>query len=145
MTAHHPKIEQVVPDGIEALIVFDEVCVFCNGFAKMVARFDAEDAFRFTSAQGPIGQALYNALEMPLDDFETNLVIINGEVSTKLSAFIAVAEKIGGIWRFAIVLRVLPKPIANWLYDRIARNRYRVFGKYDACPMPTEEMKRRLI
>ncbi|MEL6921331.1 MAG: DCC1-like thiol-disulfide oxidoreductase family protein [Pseudomonadota bacterium] len=145
MTIQPKTITTLMPDGVNALIVFDEVCVLCTGFARFITQFDRKQRLHFTSAQGPLGQALYDALGLPRDDFETNLVIIDGRVHTKMRAFIAAMETMGGIWRVAGVLRLLPNPVADWLYDRIARNRYRTFGKYDTCPVPSDAVKARLI
>lgn len=78
-----------------ALIVFDNVCVLCSGFVHWVAAHDRGRRFWFTSAQGPLGQALYNDLCLNPVRFETNLVMIDGVVYGKLEAFIEVATRLG--------------------------------------------------
>lgn len=130
---------------VTPLIVFDNVCVLCSGFVKWVIAHDTQRQFRFTSAQGPLGQALYRGLDLDPTDFETNLVVMENRVYGKLDAFIEVASRLGGIWRAATMLRALPRPTRDWLYDRIARNRYRIFGRRETCWLPAPEIADRVI
>jgi predicted DCC family thiol-disulfide oxidoreductase YuxK len=128
-----------------ALIVFDNVCVLCSGFVQWVMARDRGRLFWFTSAQGPIGQALYNDLGLDPVRFETNLVVIDGVAYGKLEAFVEVANRLGGIWRAAAALRILPAPLRDGLYDGIAQNRYRLFGKRETCWLPRPGMADRVI
>ena len=79
------------------------------------------------------------------NEFETNLVIVDDRLFVKLAAFTRVVEELGWPWKALTVLRLLPRPLANWLYDRIALNRYRLFGKYDSCMLPSPEMQARIV
>lgn len=127
------------------LIVFDDVCVLCAGFVQWVIARDPGGRFRFTSAQGPLGQALYRDLGLDPVRFETNLLVVNGVVYGKLRGLIEILTRLGGMWRIAAVLRVLPGPLGDWLYDRIALNRYRLFGKRETCWLPTPDLADRVI
>ena len=128
-----------------ALIVFDNVCVLCSGFVQWVMAHDRSRRFWFTPAQGPIGQALYRDLGLDPVRFETNLVVVDGIVYGKLEAFVKVAIQLGGVWRAAAVLRILPAPLRDWLYDAIAQNRYRLFGRRETCWLPRAGMADQVI
>jgi predicted DCC family thiol-disulfide oxidoreductase YuxK len=127
------------------LIVFDDVCVLCSGFVQWVIKRDPDRLFRFTSAQGPLGQALYRDLALDPVNFATNLVVVNGVAYGKLDAFIEVATRLGGIWSAAPALRLLPPPLRNWLYDRVARNRYLLFGRREICWLPSPDVADRVF
>lgn len=118
------------------LIVFDGECVFCSAFFRFMLRHDRAQQFHYATAQSPLGQALYTALNLPLVDFETNLVITNGEISQRLDAFAAAMAELSNPWRFARIARHLPKALKDAIYKPIARNRYRIFGRYDTCLVP---------
>lgn len=127
------------------LIVFDDVCVLCSGFVQWVMARDPHRLFRFTSAQGPLGQALYRHLGLDPVNFETNLVVIDGVAYGKLEAFIEVARRLGGPWRALPAVRILPAVLRNWMYDRIASNRYTLFGRRETCWLPSPDVADRVI
>lgn len=124
-------------DDTHGLIVYDGDCVLCSRFVRFVFENDRDAHFRFTSAQGPLGQALYRHYGLDTTDFETNLVIANGRLYEKLYAFAEVTRLLGRQWRLFSGLQALPRPIADWTYDRIAKNRYAVFGRRERCLMPS--------
>lgn len=127
------------------LIVFDGECVLCSGFFRFMLARDSAARFRFATAQGPIGQALYQALGLPTDEFETNLVIVDGVIYQKLDAFAAAMQALGGAWRIFGAVRVLPGWLKNPSYLIIARNRYRLFGRYDSCMIPDASLRARFL
>lgn len=127
------------------LIVFDGVCVLCSGFARFVVNHDPGGRFRLTTAQSPLGQALYRHFDLDPLDFETNLLIADGRASTKLDAFAGIMDRLGGRWRLAKLARITPRPIGNWLYDRIARNRYQLFGRTETCMVPPSDWAERVL
>ncbi|HEV7391523.1 MAG TPA: DCC1-like thiol-disulfide oxidoreductase family protein [Burkholderiales bacterium] len=127
------------------LIVFDGLCIFCSAFIKMVLRHDRREAFRFVLAQSALGQALYQHYRLDTRVFETNLVIVDGRVYTKLDAFVQVAKRLALPWRLLAVVQVLPRFFADRLYDVIARNRYRLFGRTDHCMVPPQHVQTRFL
>lgn len=127
------------------LIVFDGVCVLCSGFIQFMLRHDREARFSFAMAQAELGQALYAALGMPLDEFQTNLVIKEGWIYTDLDAFAAAMGALPWPWKVLGVARVLPQLIKVPLYRVVARNRYRIFGRYDACLVPADAVRARFL
>jgi predicted DCC family thiol-disulfide oxidoreductase YuxK len=137
------------------VIVFDGVCVLCSGFMRFVIRHDSAQRYRFVIAQSPLGEALYAATGLKsgvresggreTGDYDTNLVFRDGQLHQRLDAFIVVMGDMGWPWRAAILLRPLPQPIKDWLYDRIARNRYRMFGRTEMCLVPDATVKARFL
>ncbi|GJM03422.1 MAG: thiol-disulfide oxidoreductase [Rhodomicrobium sp.] len=139
------SIENTGWNGQRPLIVFDGVCVLCSHFVKWVVRHDSEEKFQFTMAQSPLGQSLYDHFGLNSQEFETNLVIIDGQLFEKLDAMIAVFEMVGGPWRLLSVFKPLPRGLKNWIYERIARNRYALFGQLDSCMVPDENFSKRMV
>ncbi|CAN7223528.1 DCC1-like thiol-disulfide oxidoreductase family protein [Mesorhizobium sp. LjRoot246] len=127
------------------MIVFDGVCVLCSGFVRMVVRLDRQSRFRFATAQSPLGEALFRTHGLRTDSYETNLVLIDGVAFTRLDSFVAVMSELGWPWRAMKALLLLPRPLRDWLYDRIAKNRYTLFGKKDSCDIPAPELRERFL
>nr|WP_210333902.1 DCC1-like thiol-disulfide oxidoreductase family protein [Mesorhizobium sangaii] len=127
------------------LIVFDGVCVLCSGFVRTVVRLDRQSRFSFATAQSPFGEALFRQHGLRTDTYETNLVLIDGIAFTHLDSLVAVMAELGWPWRAARVLLLLPRPLRNWLYDRIAKNRYALFGRKDSCGIPPAELRERFL
>lgn len=131
--------------GDRHLVVFDGVCVLCSGFARLVLRLDRDDRFRFATAQSPLGEALFRRYDLPTDVYETNLVIIDGVAYQRLDSLVATMWALGWPWRAAKALDILPVGLRDWLYGRIAKNRYVLFGRKDSCEIPSGSLKDRLI
>jgi len=127
------------------VIVFDGVCVLCSVFYQLVLRHDRAARFFFVRAQSDLGTALYRALDLPTDDYETNLVITDGRIWRKLDAFAMVMRRLGVPWSAVSVLRWLPRPLKDPAYHLIARNRYRLFGKAETCLMPDAAQAARFL
>ena len=125
------------------LVVFDAECILCTGFARFVARRDRRGRFRFVRAGSPTGRALYRAHGLDPDDWSTNLVIVDGRSHTRTAAFAAAMRALGWPSKALAFVDLLPEPAANWIYDRIARNRYLV-GRRDH-PLPATELHGRII
>ena len=132
-------------DASQPLIVFDGVCVLCSGFVRTVVRLDRKNRFRFATAQSPLGEALFHKHGLRTDSYETNLVLINGAPFIRLDSFVAVMAELGWPWRAAKALLLLPRPLRDWLYERIAKNRYAIFGRKDSCEIPSPAMRSRMI
>ncbi|MEQ8557069.1 MAG: DCC1-like thiol-disulfide oxidoreductase family protein [Henriciella sp.] len=125
------------------LIVFDGECVFCSSFARFVATHDKARKFAFVASQSATGRALCVAHGINPDDPESNIVRVDGQAYLKFRAFTKVMTELGWPWKALGVLSLIPRPAANWVYDRIAKNRY-VFGR-SHCILPSPELKARLI
>ena len=125
------------------LFVFDGVCVLCSTGAAFLMRHDREARVEFASAQSELGRAIYEKLSKPIDG--SYVLIDSAGWHTKSDGYFQLAEILGGWWRLAGLFRLVPRPIRDWLYDRVAANRYRWFGKAEYCARLSEAQRRRLI
>ena len=126
-------------------ILFDGECVLCSGFFRFVLRKDRQARFRFVTAQSQLGQAMYRNLDLPTDAYQTNLVIVDGRIHEELDAFAAAMSALGWPWRVLAACNILPGPLKSAIYRPIARNRYRIFGRYDTCLVPTPDLRARFL
>ncbi len=135
---------QVPPfDDGRPLFVFDGTCVLCSGGASWIMRHDPTARIAFTPAQGAIGQALYRHYGLAIDD--TYLFLAEGRAYGLSEGYFRVARVLGGPWRLAAVLRLIPRALRDALYRLIARNRYRWFGSAEHCALLTAEQRSRLL
>ncbi|NVO54781.1 DUF393 domain-containing protein [Rhodobacteraceae bacterium B1Z28] len=118
------------------LIVFDGECVLCSNFFQFMLRRDRTRQFQFATAQSPLGQGLYHELGLPTQNFQTNLVIVEGKVYQRLDAFAAAMRRLPGMWPVLSLCRFLPAVLKDPLYRAIARNRYAIFGRAEVCFTP---------
>ena len=132
------------PDD-KALIVFDGVCVFCSRLARFVAARDAAHQFRFAMAQSELGRALYRHAGLDPVNYESNLLIVDGRFFGKMDAFALTMARLGGLAGLFGVANRMPNGLSDWLYDRIARNRYRMFGRTETCAVPDASWRDRVI
>ena len=115
------------------IIVFDGFCALCSGWARFVLRHDRRRLFRLLPAQTPLGHALYRHYGLDPEDYETNVLVEDGEAWFKSEGSIRMFERLGAPWSWAAVMRLLPLPVRDRLYELVARNRLRWFGRRDVC------------
>ena len=115
------------------IIVFDGHCALCSGWVSFVLRHDRAAAFRLLPAQTALGAALYRHYRLDPKDYETNILIADGDAFFKSESAIRMLERLGTPWSAARVLRLLPVLLRDRLYDIVARNRLRWFGRREAC------------
>lgn len=122
-----------------ATIVFDGVCVLCNGWVGFLLRHDRKARYRFAAMQGEHGRALLLAHGLDADDPASFLFIDDGRASTDSAAILQVLSGLGGAWRLSALLRIVPAALRDPLYRLIARNRYRWFGRRPHCLLPAPQ------
>jgi predicted DCC family thiol-disulfide oxidoreductase YuxK len=127
------------------IVVFDGYCALCTGWANFVLRHDRQEKFRLLPAQSPLGRAIYIHYGLHPDDYETNILIENGQAWFKSEGSIRMAEGLGAPWSWAAVMRVMPLRWRDRLYDFVARNRLRMFGKRATCYAPDPRMRERFL
>ena len=108
-------------------------------------RLDRAGRIRLCAAQSPRGQALYLRHGLDPVDFNTNVLEEDGRAHVKLGVTIRVAELLGPPWSALRILRLVPRPLQDWVYDRIARNRFALFGRRDSCFVPTSAERDRFV
>jgi predicted DCC family thiol-disulfide oxidoreductase YuxK len=140
--------EQTLPPLIqpgERVVLFDGVCKLCNGWARFLIRHDPEQRFRLASVQSTEGQALLEWGGLPTDHFDSMALIENGQMRLRSDAVLRIVAQLPKPGRFLAGLWLIPRPIRDWCYDRIALNRYRLFGRYDSCLLPSADHARRFL
>ena len=136
-----PRSLDDVPDR---LILFDGVCVLCCWWVRFVIERDASARFRFVAIQSSRGSALATRLAVDVASPETNVAIINGHAYFKSDAMILVLAGLPG-WSWSRIFLLLPRRVRDWAYDKIARNRYRLFGRNESCLVPTSAIAARFV
>jgi predicted DCC family thiol-disulfide oxidoreductase YuxK len=136
------EVSRVWPD--DDVILYDGVCVFCSRWVRFIATHDHAKRFRFTAIQSPYGTRLAKAFGIDPADPDTNAVIHGGNAYFKSDAALTVLSKLPG-WRWTRALFFVPRLLRNGVYNLVAQNRYRIFGKYDACFVPDAEMRARVM
>jgi predicted DCC family thiol-disulfide oxidoreductase YuxK len=126
------------------VILFDGVCVFCSRWVRFVADRDTRRRFRFTTIQSAYGERLAQAVGIDPSDPDTNAVIHGGTAYKKSDAALTVLSLLPG-WRFARAFFAVPKPLRDAVYNLVAKNRYRIFGKFDACIVPDADLRARVL
>ena len=126
------------------VILFDGVCVFCSRWVRFVAARDKATRFRFTPIQSAYGSRLAQNFGIDPGDPDTNAVVHGGAVYTRSDAALTVLSLLPG-WSWTRMLFAVPRPLRDGVYDLVARNRYRIFGKYDACFVPDAALRARVI
>jgi len=132
------------PDD-KPVIIFDGVCIMCSAFARFILRRDRAARYRLLPAQTDLGRALYNHYGLDPVNFETNVLIEDGMAYFKSTGSIRILTGLGLPWSLAAALSVVPAPWRDSAYERIARNRYRWFGRRATCIVPTEAEKARFL
>jgi predicted DCC family thiol-disulfide oxidoreductase YuxK len=127
------------------IILFDGVCNLCNGLVQFIIKRDPDAKFHFASLQSPIGQSLLKENNLPTDNLYSFIYIKENNCFIKSTAAFNVLKDLGGLWKLLYVFIIIPKFIRDFVYNFIAKRRYRWFGKRDVCMIPTPEMKKRFL
>jgi predicted DCC family thiol-disulfide oxidoreductase YuxK len=127
------------------IILFDGVCNLCNGSVLFIIKRDSQSRLKFASLQSEYGSEQMKRFHLPLSSLNSVLLIKNGKLFQKSEAALEIARMLDGIWPGMYAFKIVPLFIRNFIYDWIAKNRYRWFGKKEACMIPTPEMKARFV
>ena len=133
-------------ENSKKIILFDGVCNLCNRSVQFVIKRDQDDVFRFAALQSEIGQKLVR--ERGLDTSTTDsIILIEPGIAyyTKSDAALQIGRKLKGYRTLSTVLNLIPSGLRNIVYDFVARNRYKWYGKRDACMLPTPELKAKFL
>ena len=129
----------------DPILLFDGVCNLCSGSVQFVLKHDTKGVFRFASLQSEVGQKLLRKYGLPAEDFQSFVLIKNERSYVQSTAALQVARAL----RFPIyllsILLLIPRPIRDFFYKIIAKNRYKWFGKKESCWLPKPEWKERFI
>lgn len=132
-------------DSSGPVTVMDGHCALCTRGARLIARFDTAGEFRICHSQSPLGAALLRHYGLDPENPESWLYLVDGRAHTSLDGMIRAGARIGGRGWLLQPLKLLPRTFQDWLYRRIARNRYSLFGRADMCAITEPALRARLI
>lgn len=125
------------------LIVFDGVCNLCNWAVRFVIRRDPKAKFLFTPLQSAYGKELSFKYQFDTQKADSIQLIKNGILFIESDAILEIIKELAGPWRYFWYLKFWPRFIRDFIYRWIAKNRYQLFGKQEACMVPTPEIQKR--
>ncbi|WP_428740426.1 thiol-disulfide oxidoreductase DCC family protein [Tenacibaculum sp.] len=128
------------------IILFDSICNFCNDSVLKIIRYDTKNQFVFTSLQSDIGQEITQYLG--IDTSKVDSIILyepNVSYDIKSSAALKIMNAFGGLWKLTQIFWIIPESLRNIVYDFIAKNRYKWFGKREECMIPSKEIRDKFI
>lgn len=139
------KEHMEVPEN-KKIVLFDGVCNLCNNAVQYIIKRDRHDVFRFAALQGEIGKKLVEERKIDTSKVDSIILISPGEAYyTKSTAILKIAKEFGGAWKSTSLFMVIPTVLRNIVYDFIAKNRYKWYGKKEACMVPTSELKAKFL
>ncbi len=136
---------ELITERIENVILFDGVCNLCNGAINFIIDRDKNNHFKFAALQSDYGQQYLDTNNLPLDDFESMVFIEKGEIYNKSTAALKIVRNLSGLWPVLYIFIIFPKFLRDAVYNLIANNRYKMFGKRDQCRVPTPELKAKFL
>ena len=130
---------------MKRIVLFDGDCNFCDSSVQFIIKRDPAAHFLFTSLQSDKGMELTKQYAIP-EDVDSLVLIENGKAFTRSSAALRIAKKLDGLWHLLFLFILVPRKIRDGVYDYVAKNRYKWFGKKeDACMLPPPEIRKRFI
>jgi predicted DCC family thiol-disulfide oxidoreductase YuxK len=127
------------------IIIFDGKCNLCESSVIFIIYRDKKAKFKFVPAQSKTGIEIQNKHDVNAIDLQTLVLIKDGKVFTKSDAVLEIARNLDGLWKLLFFIKIIPKPMREWMYSKIAKNRYQWFDKKQSCIVPTENMKSRFL
>ncbi len=134
----HPEIQTPV-------ILFDGVCNLCNAAVRFVIKRDKNNLFRFASLQSTVGQEVMKKYGLCTESLNSFVLVEKGKVYTKSAGALMVAKQLSGGWHLLIAFMIVPPFIRDSVYNFIANNRYKWFGKKDKCLIPSPALQSKFI
>ncbi|PQJ32593.1 thiol-disulfide oxidoreductase [Nonlabens arenilitoris] len=127
------------------VILFDGVCNLCNDAVTFIIKRDSKNHFRFAALESDIGLLYLKKHQINPKEIDS-IVLIRGERAyVKASAALRIAQKMDGFWPLLSALIIIPRLISNAIYEYIARNRYKWFGKQESCMIPTKDLRDKFL
>lgn len=127
------------------IVIFDGVCNYCSSVVAFIIKRDGRGIFRFAPFQSDAGRALLEKYNVPPDYLDSFVLIDDGRLYTRSEAGLRLWRRLGGVWKFLYVFIAVPAPVRDAVYNFIARNRYKWFGRKDACMVPGPEVRDRFL
>jgi predicted DCC family thiol-disulfide oxidoreductase YuxK len=129
----------------EPVILFDGVCNYCDAVVNFLIRRDKKGRLRFAALQSKAGQRLLQVYGLPQEQFDSFVLIENGKAWNRSTAVLHLVPYLSGWWQWARIGWLAPRFFRDGIYNWVARNRYRWFGRRDSCMVPTAELRERFL
>ena len=127
------------------ILLFDSDCILCNKSVQYIIKHDSKKIFYFASLQSKYGQEFLQANNLPLNVYSTVIYLQKNKIYTKSSAAIRAFAALNILSNFFLILLIFPRPIRDFFYNLIAKNRKHFFKNQTSCLIPTEELKKRML
>lgn len=125
------------------VVLFDGVCKLCNGSVNFILRVDRKGLLKLASLQSEYGRAILKKHGKHSDPLDSIMLLEGARLTGKSTAIIRISKYLGGAWPLCMIALIIPRFIRDFIYDIIAKNRYRWFGKFDTCRIPDPELEDR--
>lgn len=129
----------------KAVVLFDGVCNLCSTSVQFIIQHDPKGYFQFASLQSPAGAALLEQHHLPANSLSSLVLVEDGKTYTHSTGALRIARRLSGAWPLLYGCIIVPAFLRNAVYNLIARNRYRWFGKKEACWLPTPALRSRFL
>ena len=128
------------------IILFDGICNLCNGAVQFIIKNDKKDNFRFVALQSELGIEICSYIGIDQNKIDSIILYHPGVAYFyKSSAVLKISQDLGGVYNLLIIFKILPEKLRNYIYDYIAKNRYKWYGKKESCMIPTPELKAKFL
>lgn len=130
---------------MQSVVLFDGVCNLCNSFVQFVIKYDKNERFKFASLQSDFAEKALSNFFMDSQKMSTVILLENGKLYSRSTAALRILNSLNGLWPLLYVFIIVPAFIRDVVYNLIAKNRYKWFGKKDSCMVPSPELQRRFL
>jgi predicted DCC family thiol-disulfide oxidoreductase YuxK len=145
--AYSYRTDSAVPafDDKGPIVFMDGECALCSGVARTIAKLDKAGEFRICPIQSALGRAILEHYGLDFKNPDSWLYLADGKAYASLDAVIRAGIRLGGMGHLLRAFTILPAPIQEWVYRRVARNRYSMFGRRAMCAIPDPALRQRLL
>lgn len=130
---------------MSAIVLFDGVCNFCNGAVNFVIEHDRGGYFKFAPLQSELGIELRSKFGISQADTDSVVLVQDEKAYLHSTAALRIGKRLDGIWSWTYIFIIVPRPIRDWAYRTFAKYRYRLFGRQEACMLPTADVRSRFL
>ncbi|HEY7098719.1 MAG TPA: DCC1-like thiol-disulfide oxidoreductase family protein [Terriglobales bacterium] len=128
------------------IVLYDGVCALCNRLVRFLLRHDKQDQFRFAALQSSMARDLMRQRGLNAEEMQSACVLTpDGRLLMRSSVAVYVVRRLDWPWKVLVVTRLVPRLVRDFLYDVVARSRYRVFGWFDTCPLPAPQFRHKFL
>jgi predicted DCC family thiol-disulfide oxidoreductase YuxK len=127
------------------ILLFDGICNLCNRMVRFIIKRDSNGKFKFASLQSEVGRQWLMRFDISGNELESFILIQGDKYYIKSTAALRMLRELGGIWKIVYIFIWFPRPLRDIFYDVVAKSRYKIFGKRDACMVPTPDLQARFL